>query len=269
MEHGGKAKALNSGAARATGEIIVFTDARQIIQPDALENLIANFADPNVGCVSGELIIDPASIDTSSHGVGLYWQMEKKVRLWEALSGSTVGATGAFYAVRRTLFWPIPPATILDDVYIPLQVARQGQRVIFEPRAIVRDDFKPSSKQEFQRKVRTLLGNYQLLQLAPWILTSVNPVRVQFICHKLLRLLVPFGLFGLLLSAICLRKGIYGLAFVFQLAFYSLAGLSVFRAKRGIIARMSAISTAFIVLNAAAVVAFVYFITGRKAVWAP
>jgi poly-beta-1,6-N-acetyl-D-glucosamine synthase len=258
----GKATALNYGAAEAKGEIVVFTDARQTIASGALRNLVANFADPSVGCVSGELII------RSSQGIGLYWQLEKKIRYWEGLAGSTVGATGALYAVRRNLLLPLPQETILDDVYIPFQVVRQGQRVIFEPTALAWDDLKAGPKREFRRKVRTLLGNYQLLQLAPWVLTRANSLRLQFVCHKLLRLLVPFALVGLFVSTLWLREGIYELALALQVTFYALAALSIFRAKVGIVARLSDISLAFLVLNTAAAVAFIYFVTGRKAVWA-
>jgi biofilm PGA synthesis N-glycosyltransferase PgaC len=263
----GKATALNHGIAAAQGEVVVFTDARQTIAADALKNLAANFADADVGCVSGELMIGQDRDTASAQGVGLYWRMEKKIRLWEGLAGSTVGATGALYAVRRNLIQPLPPGTILDDVYIPLQVVRQGQRVVFEPKALAFDPFTPDPKQEFRRKLRTLLGNYQLLQLSPWILKRSCPIRFQFVCHKLLRLLVPFALLGLLVSTFWIRHGVYELALVLQLAFYALAALGVLGGKFGIVSRLSDISLAFVVLNAAAAVAFVYFITGRKAIW--
>jgi biofilm PGA synthesis N-glycosyltransferase PgaC len=266
--HFGKAAALNDGVAKARGEIIVFTDARQAIGLDALQNLVANFADSTVGCVSGELIIGPNPSAGSDEGVGLYWRLEKKIRNWEALGGSMVGASGAFYAVRKNLLLPIPQETILDDVYIPFQVVRQGQRVVFEPKALAWDDLKPDPKQEFRRKLRTLIGNYQLLQLAPWVMTRANPLRTKFVFHKLLRLLVPIALLGLLVSTFWLRKEIYGMAFLIQMVFYALAGLSISRAKVGIVSRLSDISLTFILLNTAAAVAFIYFITGRKAVWA-
>ncbi len=223
-EQGGKAIALNHGLAAAHGEVIVFTDARQTIASEALKHIVANFADPDVGCVSGELMIGQGEA-SGAQGVGLYWRMEKKIRYWEGLAGSTVGATGALYAVRKNLISPLPPGTILDDVYIPLQVVRQGQRVVFEPRALAFDPLTPDPKQEFRRKLRTLIGNYQLLQLAPWVLTRPNPLRLQFVCHKLLRLLVPFALVGMLVSTLWLRKDVYELALVLQLVFYALAGL--------------------------------------------
>jgi poly-beta-1,6-N-acetyl-D-glucosamine synthase len=266
-EHVGKAAALNYGMAEAKNEIVVFTDARQRISPNALENLMMPFADPSIGCASGELMFPKDVAPNSSSGVGLYWRLEKNIRHWEAQAGSTVGATGALYAVRKSLLSPIPFGTILDDVYIPLQVARLGYRVVFEPSAAAWDDLRPNAKQEFQRKLRTLFGNYQLLQVAPWVLGSSNPLRLQFVCHKLFRLLAPFALLGAFLSALWVRQGIYEAAFVVQFVFYGLACLSVFPAKMGIVTRLSNISSAFVVLNTAAAVAFIYFITGRKALW--
>lgn len=267
LEHRGKAAALNCGVAHSPGEIIVFTDARQRIASDALKNLVENFADPAVGCVSGELMMGDGSTAASDEGVGLYWRVEKNIRHWEGTAGSTVGATGAFYAVRRNLLLPLPQGTILDDVYIPLQVVRQGSRVVFDRSARARDDLKPTAKQEFRRKVRTLVGNYQLLQITPWVVMRSNPVRLQFICHKLLRLLVPFALVGLLVSTIGLRKSIYEVALGLQLVFYAFAALTVFREPFGIISRMAQLSRAFLVLNTAAAVAFIYFVTGRKVMW--
>jgi biofilm PGA synthesis N-glycosyltransferase PgaC len=266
-ERRGKANGLNHGMAEAQGEIICFTDARQRIGSDSLRNLVSNFADPSVGCASGELVLRDDPKTPSSEGVGLYWRLEKNIRNWEGLAGSTVGATGAFYAVRKDLLSPVPEGAILDDIYIPLQVARKGRRIIFDPRAVVYDDFKPSFKQEFRRKVRTLAGTYELLLLAPWVLTNANPLRLRLICHRLLRLLVPFGLMGVFVSSLWLRQGIYELALVLQLVIYSLAALSMLHVHTGFLSRMSNISLAFILLNTAAAVAFVYFITGKKAVW--
>jgi cellulose synthase/poly-beta-1,6-N-acetylglucosamine synthase-like glycosyltransferase len=266
-EHRGKAHALNYGIAEAQGEIVCFTDARQKVASDGLKNLVANFADSSVGCASGELMLRGDRNTPSSDGVRLYWRLEKNIRNWEGLAGSTVGATGAFYAVRKDLLLPLPEGTILDDVYIPLQVARKSSRVIFDPRAVAWDDFTPSPKQEFHRKVRTLAGTYQLLLLAPWVLTSANPLRLRLVCHRLIRLLVPFALVGVFISTMWLRQGIYELVLVLQVALYMLATLSALRAQVGFLSRMSNISLAFILLNTADTVAFIYFITGRKAVW--
>src|SRR5207245_11726765 len=120
----------------------------------------------------------------TAKGIGLYWRIEKKIRELKSASASVLGATGALYAVRRNLLAELPSETILDDVFIPLHVARQGARVVFEDRARAWDVADLWSGREFARKVRTLTGNDQLLQLAPWVLTSDNPVRFQFVWSK-------------------------------------------------------------------------------------
>lgn len=162
---------------------------------------------------------------------------------------------------------PLPKLTILDDVYIPLHVVRIGYRVVFDPTAVVWEQAYSNPKLEFQRKVRTLAGNYQLLRLAPWTLTSSNPIRFEFICHKLLRLLVPFALVSLLVSAFYLRAEGYGLFFALQTTFYALAALTHLPAKPALVSRLANISFAFIVLNLAAAAAFFYFITDAEVAW--
>jgi poly-beta-1,6-N-acetyl-D-glucosamine synthase len=263
----GKAARLNDAIAIARGDIIVFTDARQKLEADALRLLLENFADATVGCASGELMLgDPDSGETV-RGMGLYWRIEKKIREWEATSGSVVGATGAIYAVRRKLLVRLPEDTILDDVYIPMHVVRQGARVVFDPRAKAWDQPDLGKDREFARKVRTLSGNYQLLQLAPWLLTSDNPIRFQFVSHKLLRLVVPFALAIALVTSFLLPQAPYRGALGLQLLIYGLSALAMTQLKMGPVARMADAALTFVLLNMAAAVAFANFVTGRKAAW--
>lgn len=266
-EHRGKAFALNRAIEVCRGEVIVFTDARQELEPDAIERLVENFADPSVGCVSGELMIRDPARKSSGEGLGLYWNLEKRIRLWEGQTGSVVGATGALYGVRRELLVPLPEGTILDDVFLPMQVARQGRRVIFEPRAIAWDLPSSSAGQEFRRKVRTLTGNYQLLQLAPWLLTRQNPLRFEYCSHKLMRLFAPFALAGVLLGSLLLGGRFYGAIAALQLAFYGLAPLGFFERNLRLVGRVANVALAFLLLNTAAVVALVNFMTGKREVW--
>jgi cellulose synthase/poly-beta-1,6-N-acetylglucosamine synthase-like glycosyltransferase len=266
-EHQGKAEAINRGLEAAGGEIIVFTDARQRLAADSFKKLLENFADPSVGCVSGELVLDGGKESKSPRGVGSYWEMEKAIRYWEGLANSAVGATGALYAVRRRLVPRVPVGTILDDVFIPMEVARRGARVIFEPQALAWDKLASNPGQEFHRKVRTLAGNYQLLRLAPWLLTRENPLRFEFVSHKLFRLAVPFGLLGMLLSAIFLLGPIYRLTLVAAICLVALGALAFVRAPLGAISRLTELALAFLLLNTAAIVAFFYFVFGKKQVW--
>lgn len=266
-QHEGKAAALNAGVRTAKGEILVFMDVRQKVEPDALRRLAANFADPEIGCVSGELMLGKLDAGPAPGGVGLYWRLEKMIRLWESNAGSVVGATGALYAARRALVAPLPRGTILDDVFIPLEVCRLGKRVIFEPKARAWDEIAAAGR-EFRRKVRTLTGNYQLLQLAPWLLTRANPVRLEFVAHKLMRLLVPFALIAFFISSIMIPGALARALVVLQIVFYGLALLSLAGVRLGFLARAADPALTFLLLNAAAAVALIFFLTGKKEVWA-
>ncbi|HEY7095808.1 MAG TPA: glycosyltransferase family 2 protein [Terriglobales bacterium] len=262
----GKAACLNDAMQIARGELIVFTDARQLIEPNAIRLLAENFADQEVGCVSGQLMLGNVSDGESAKGLGLYWKIEKQIRTLESNSGSVVGATGALYAVRKSNIVAIPAGTILDDVYLPMHVVKQGKRSMFDSRARAWDDPDLGKGHEFARKVRTLTGNYQLLQLAPWLLSSRNPIRFEFISHKLTRLLVPFALIATLLSPLVLHGPVYSFALFLQLALYAFSLLSMLRV-RGPLARAADGAFTFVMLNAAALVAFGNFVFSRKAAW--
>jgi biofilm PGA synthesis N-glycosyltransferase PgaC len=264
----GKAAGLNTAMSTAHGEIVVYTDARQQIERDAIRMLVENFADPDVGSASGELMLGDPESGESERGMGVYWRIEKTVRELESATGSVVGATGAIYAVRRKLLINVPVETILDDVYIPMHVVRTGARVIFDPRARAWDWPDQGTAREFSRKVRTLSGNYQLLQIAPWLLTGANPLRFQFVSHKLLRLVVPFALLAMLLACLLVRGAFYQGALILQLGFYALSLLgSSHVLRRGPFGRIIDAARTFVLLNTAAVVAFANFVAGRKAAW--
>jgi biofilm PGA synthesis N-glycosyltransferase PgaC len=263
----GKACGLNDAMSLAQGDLVIFTDARQKIEPGAVRLLLENFADPQVGAVSGELMLGDPGSGEEGRGMGLYWRIEKWVRELEAASGSVVGATGALYAVRREVVPELPPETILDDVFIPMNVARKGLRVGFDPRARAWDAPDLGREREFRRKVRTLTGNYQLLRLAPWLLQRENPLRFEFISHKLSRLVVPFALVAALVSSGLLPGPIYRSAFWLQVGFYALSLLGWTRWKLGPVTRVADGAHTFVVLNVAAMVAFGNWITGHTAVW--
>ncbi len=261
---GGKASALNQAVKQATGEVLVFLDARQRVDQNAISQLVSCFADPEVGAVSGELLLESAT--GASEALGIYWKIEKAVRKLESATGSTVGVTGAIYAIRRELYREIPPGTILDDVYVPMNVARLGKRVLFQPSAIARDRLFVEKGREFSRKVRTLTGNYQLLRLAPWILSPANPLLFRFVSHKLARLAVPLFLLTMLVSSWSAGGVLYRALFSLQLCVYSLAAFGVLlpRTQRF---KPVGIAQTFVMLNVAAAVAFYNFVAGRNSVW--
>ena len=255
----GKAAALSLACATAAGDVLVFADARQRWADDALPNLLANFADPTVGAASGDLHLETAPGLLA--GVGLYWRFEKWLRKTESSVHTQIGVTGAISAVRRVLFRPIPPGTILDDVYWPLQVTLQGYRVVHDEQARAFDRL-PEAPDEFRRKVRTLSGNYQLISRLPQaLLPWRNPGWWSWISHKLMRLGAPWALLGLLASSLMLTGPVYRPMLAAQLYVYALAVVGLLARSRSV--RVFDAASSFVVLNAAAWLAFWVWISGR------
>jgi cellulose synthase/poly-beta-1,6-N-acetylglucosamine synthase-like glycosyltransferase len=255
-EHRGKANALNHGMNRASAEIVLFVDIRPKLEKTALRQIVSNFADPAVGCVAGELCLRIADHDAGTKAVSsLYWRYEQGIRKCESMVDSPVGVYGGFYAVRRALVSTIPQGLILDDMYQPLSIVRGGFRSVIDDRARVWDIWPKTSSAEFQRKVRTLAGNYQLVQKASWLLGGTNRLRFQLVSHKLARLVVPFFLLILLLASYGLRATQPFTAILLgQLLFY---GLAVFGLvwDAPLLRRIAGPASALVLLNAAAVVA--------------
>ena len=219
-EHQGKAAAINAGVAQASGAVILFVDVRKQIAPGSIRRLVRSFADPRVGCVNGEVVLRSDNRRGATAAIGsLYWRYEKWLRACEARVDSLIGVDGGFYAIRRELFVPLPAGIILDDMFQPLSIIRQGYRVIVDREARVFDTWPSRTQDEFQRKVRTLAGNFQLMQLAPWMLTPRNRAFVQLISHKYMRLIVPYLLVLLQASSLMLFRGspIYAAFAVLQL----------------------------------------------------
>ena len=263
----GKAAGLSQAIEKARGEVVVFTDARQQIAENAIRLLMENFADQSVGCVSGELQLGDPSTGEVVRGIGMYWKIERSIRERESASGSVVGATGALYAARRGLLLPLPQDAILDDVFVPMQIVRLGKRVVLDTRAKVWDNPDLGARREFARKVRTLTGVYQLVKFEPWILSSANPMRFEFVSHKLFRLAVPFALCAALLSSAFLGSTMYRFALALQVAFYGLGTLGIWVAGESVLPKMAKAAFTFLLLNAAAVIAFFNFMTGRRPAW--
>lgn len=225
-ERRGKAACLNDAVAAASHEYLVFADVRQTFAPRALSALMENFADENVGAVSGELVFVEENESSTAASVDAYWRYEKFIRASEAKIDSVPGVTGAIYALKKSLFDPIPPGTILDDVLIPMQMLiKHRKRVVFESEAQAYDKPSTDVKKEEARKKRTLAGNYQLIALLPSVLNPfVNPIFFQFFSHKVLRLLAPAFLVLLFVASFLLapKNPFYFMIFMAQVAFYGL-----------------------------------------------
>jgi len=270
-ERRGKSAVLNDLVPQADGEIVVLADARQRFERGALRALAAHFSDPAVGAVSGELILEERGGPAVGEGIGFYWKYEKFIRRSESAVDSTVGVTGAIYALRRELFEPIPLDTILDDVLIPMTIVRRGYRVVFESAALAYDHIASTANAEFARKVRTLAGNFQLFARQGWLLNPfVNRLWLQTISHKGCRLLGPLCLVGALGSnAFLLGEPLYRLSLAAQLALYLAAAGGWYLRNSDTKIRLCNLAYAFLLLNWAAAVGFARYVSGTQRVtWA-
>jgi cellulose synthase/poly-beta-1,6-N-acetylglucosamine synthase-like glycosyltransferase len=258
--HRGKAAALDAAVAASCGTVLVFTDARQELSPNAVEALVENFADPRVGVAGGELVL------AGEASAGAYWRYEAALRRWESAAGSTIGVSGALYALRRELWRELPEETILDDVLVPMRARLAGARVVLEPLARAFDRAAESPR-EFRRKVRTLSGNFQLLAIEPALLVPwKNPSWFGLVSHKLVRLLVPWAMATALVAAAMLPEPWRLFLFGAQLVAYAMA-LSRWLG-RGPRSRLARLCETVVVLNAAAVVGTLRFMRhGRRLQW--
>ncbi len=268
-EHGGKAVAVNAGVALATGDVVLFVDIRPEIAAGAIQELVSNFADPSVGCVAGELILKQEGHDAASGAVGgLYWRYEQWIRKCEAAFDSPVGVYGGFYAIRRSLFTPMPAGIILDDMFQPLSIIRQGYRSVLDQNALVYDVWPKKVEGEFHRKVRTLAGNFQLFKMAPWTLTRQNRTVFQLFSHKIMRLVVPYLMVLLFISSaiLSLDSRFFVAITVLQAVGWVLA-IAALRFTIPGLQRVASPLSALLVLNVAAVTGAYKFLFTRGPLW--
>jgi cellulose synthase/poly-beta-1,6-N-acetylglucosamine synthase-like glycosyltransferase len=258
----GKAYALNMALKRINSDIVVFTDARQWLAPDSVQRIVARLMQPGIGAVSGELQhVDPHS--QISRQVGLYWRYEKWIRKAESRIHSTAGVTGALYAIRRKHYFGLKEDTLLDDFEVPIQILQSGYRIVFENGAIVYDSPQENISGERKRKVRTLTGNYQSFSRNLWLFSPIrNPIFLQFISHKVFRILVPYAMAFSFIGSLMANGDFYISMALLQALLYcaGLMGLLWPALRR---TRLVSFIVVFLELNWAAVLAFWYFIFQR------
>ncbi len=261
-ERKGKPTALNAMRERATGEVLVLTDIRQVLSDNAVRELVSLLADPRVGTVSGNLEL------VGGTGAGAYWRYENFIRACEARYRGMVGVTGPLYAIRARDLPEVPTEIILDDMWIPLRLRLEGKRLLFAKDAVALDDAFDDDREK-GRKVRTLAGNFQLFSMVPELLSPLaNPSFFETFSHKLLRLAGPAlmagavggTIVGLATSKSRVERGVLGVALAGQGAFALLAIAGKRAGKLGQLART------FVVLNGAAVEGFVRFVRQKQEV---
>lgn len=200
-ENLGKASQLNRLAEAAQGEVLVFTDARQPLEPGALRAVAAVFADPDVGGASGAVHYRTAAGEPVT--IGFYWRYESLLRRLEGLVHSCCGGAGPLLALRKSLWTPLPRQTVLDDVLGPMRMVLAGKRFVYAADAVAVETYAMNRRHEYDRRVRTMAGNVQLLRLEPRLLWPWrNPIWWQFVSHKVGRVLLPWFLVAMLAGSL-------------------------------------------------------------------
>jgi cellulose synthase/poly-beta-1,6-N-acetylglucosamine synthase-like glycosyltransferase len=267
LPRGGKAAALNAAIPRATHEILVLTDVRQLLAPDSLAMLLENLADPEVGAASGELTILKGGGQEEA-AVGLYWRYELWIRLRLSELDSIFGATGAYYAIRRSLTRQLPRDTLVDDMHLPLAAFFSGHRLIVDSRARM-FDYPSGLASEFRRKVRTLAGVYQVIRAYPALLGPGNRMWFHFVSYKLARLLLPFALLAILVLSFGLPAPWSILALAAQAVFYAAALVDLWIPEGSLFSRITSPARTFVTLMAASLCAVSILFVPSSRLWRP
>jgi len=270
----GKTAGINTLAAQATGEFLAFADANSLWAPDALRHLVAPFADAQIGYVTGKMVYTQADGSIVGDGCSAYMRFENWLRAQETAMGSIVGVDGGIDVMRKRLYRPLR-ADQLPDFVQPLKVIEYGYRVVYEPRAILKEPALDDGGSEFAMRVRVTLRSLWALKDMAHLL---NPLRYgrfafQLLSHKLLRYLafVPLVVLAVANAMLLRHSAFYALAGLGQLGFYLWAYLGHRRAAvRAALPVGLAIPYYFTLLNVACAYAAAAFLRGeRKAIWAP
>ncbi len=248
----GKAPALDAAVGQANGEVLVFSDANSIYAPDALRALVRPFADPLVGGVAGDQrYIGATDTDAIASGERSYWDLERRLKAAESRSGNVISATGAIYAVRRSLFGPVSPG-VTDDFFTSTGVIAQGHRLVFAADAVAYEPVSKTAEIELGRKVRVMTRGLRGVLLRRELL---DPRRhgfyaLQLFTHKVLRRTMALPLVAIATTSPLLwRRGtLYRAATVAQAAFYALGAAGILLAGRPLGRRKALALPAFFTL---------------------
>jgi len=258
-ERAGKTAGLNRTVPTLHGEVVVFSDANALYERNALKMLVRNFADPEVGCVTGQARYVEGNQNAADSGERTYWDYETSIKCLETALGSTVGGDGAIYGIRAHLWRSLPP-TGINDFLNPLQIVNAGWRAVYEPDAICYEDTAGTPAREYRRRVRIVSRSWRAVFQTPGVL---NPFRTgwfsfSLVSHKMLRWLTgafaagaAAGVIGMILQA--------GNTWSLAAAGVAASGAVAFRPTR----RVAALAGYFSVIQVASLVGVVKGTFGR------
>ena len=264
LERRGKASVLNDLCEKANEDIFIFSDANTLFDSVAVKELVRPFKDDTIGCVCGELEIHSLK-DNVNHD-GFYWKYEKYLKINENKIGGLLGANGAIYAIRNELFKPISSDTIIDDFMIAMNVVLQGYRLVYQPNAIAHEYSPDSINNEFKRRVRIGIGNYQAFFRFPkflWPTTSI-PHFVTYLSHKVLRWFTPhILLLCLFISILLADKLFFMVLLIIQLSVYLLSAIAIKYSLINKLPKFISLMVFFVSMNTALLTGFFKYISSN------
>lgn len=270
-ERAGKIAAMNRGMKLVDTPIVVFSDANTMLGKESVQRIVDLFANPEVGCVSGEKRIFDKNRDMAAGaGEGLYWKYESFLKRNDSRLYSVVGAAGELFAIRREYFTEVEKDTLLDDFIISLRIAMQGYVTRYDPNAYACETSSASVKEELKRKVRIAAGGFQsIVRLAPLLnIFRYGVLSFQYISHRVLRwTLAPLSLLSLFICNFILvfQWGIcswnfYSIMFGLQVCFYAMAIIGWILENRQIKLKILFVPYYFFIMNLAVYLGFFRFL---------
>jgi len=265
----GKTEAQNIAAREAQGQILLFTDATTRFAPNAIRLIMRNFADEDVGCVTGQVVFKSIAGTAAESGMGWYARYQRFLRRAQSLAGSLLAATGCIYAFRQELFAPVP-AGLVNDLVIPLMVIEKGKRVVYEEEALAYVERPTYTRHQFARHTRIILQGLRAMWYYRHLL---NPFRCKYafglLSSKVARWFLPYFLALAFFANIPLigESPLYRWVFLLQCAFYGMAVFGALTDRLTLPAkRVLALPFTFCLMNAAAVAALFKLARGERGV---
>lgn len=276
-ERGGKIGAMNRGMQFVKTPIVIFSDGNTNLGKESIREIVNLFANPKVGCVSGEKRIYSKDTDAAvGAGEGLYWKYESTLKKWDAELYSVVGAAGELFAIRTELWQEVEKDTLLDDFIISLRVAMAGYTIQYNPEAYAIETASANVKEELKRKIRISAGGIQSVVRLRSLLNifKYRTLSFQYISHRVLRwtltpllllLIIPINLI-LAMNAEFQLSNIYTLLFYGQIVFYVAALTGWFLENRRIKVKVLFVPYYFFIMNLSVFLGFNRYLKGNQSV---
>ena len=272
-ERKGKIHAVHRVMGFVDTDVVVFTDANTLLNEEALLQLCQHYADPKVGAVAGEKRVSSAGAGDATSGEGFYWKYESLLKKWDSELHSVVGAAGELFSIRRGLYVPVPPDSILDDFMVSMRIAEKGFRIVYEPEAFASETASENVAEELKRKVRIAAGGIQsIIWLKNLLIPFKYPVLTfQYISHRVLRwTITPFLLILVFFLNVFLvnrrDNSIYDILLWAQVLFYLMATAGWLLARRQLKIKALFIPYYFCLMNYAVLMGICRYIFGEQSV---